>query len=64
LDNPSIVAKQIIHLAKTSSGLSVVSVIGGLQLIYNNNTIFACFSTAIASIDTALIFLILKCPLR
>ena len=36
LDNPSIVAKQIIHLAETSSGLSVVSVIGGLQLIYNN----------------------------
>jgi signal transduction histidine kinase len=36
LDNPSIVAKQIIDLAETSSGLSVVSVIGGLQLIYNN----------------------------
>ena len=36
LDNPSIVAKQIIHLAETSSGLSVVSVFGGLQLIYNN----------------------------
>jgi two-component system, OmpR family, sensor histidine kinase VicK len=36
LDNPSIVAKQIIHLAETSSGLSVVSLIGGLQLIYNN----------------------------
>ena len=36
LDNPSTVAKQIIHLAKTSSGLSVVSVIGGLQLIHNN----------------------------
>jgi two-component system, OmpR family, sensor histidine kinase VicK len=36
LDNPPIVAKQIIHLAETSSGLSVVSVIGGLRLIYNN----------------------------
>ena len=36
MDNPSIVAKQIIDLAETSSGLSVVSVIGGLQLIYNN----------------------------
>jgi len=36
LDNPPIVAKQIIHLAETSSGLSVVSVIGGLRLIYSN----------------------------
>jgi signal transduction histidine kinase len=36
LDNPSIVARQIFHLAETSSGLSVVSVFGGLQLIYNN----------------------------
>jgi hypothetical protein len=36
LDDPPIVAKQIIHLAETSSGLSVVSVIGGLRLIYNN----------------------------
>src|SRR5215207_6488362 len=36
LNNPSEVAKQIIHLVETSSGLSVVSVIGGLQLIYNN----------------------------
>jgi hypothetical protein len=36
LDNPSEVAKQIIYIAETSSGLSVVSVIGGLQLIYNN----------------------------
>ena len=36
LDNPPIVAKQIIHLAETSSGLSVVSPIGGLRLIYNN----------------------------
>jgi hypothetical protein len=36
LDNPSKVAEQIIHIAETSSGLSIVSVIGGLQLIYNN----------------------------
>jgi two-component system, OmpR family, sensor histidine kinase VicK len=36
LDNPSKVAKQIIRIAETSSGLSIVSVIGGLQLIYNN----------------------------
>jgi signal transduction histidine kinase len=36
LDKSSEVAKQIIHLAETSSGLSIVSVIGGLQLIYNN----------------------------
>jgi two-component system, OmpR family, sensor histidine kinase VicK len=36
LDDPSKVAKQIIHIAETSSDLSVVSVIGGLQLIYNN----------------------------
>src|SRR5215216_2264520 len=36
LDNPSIVARQIFHLAETSSGLTVVSLIGGLELIYNN----------------------------
>ena len=36
LDNPSKIAKQVIHLAETSSGLSIVSVIGGLRLIYNN----------------------------
>jgi signal transduction histidine kinase len=36
LDDHSKVAKQIIHIAETSSDLSVVSVIGGLQLIYNN----------------------------
>jgi two-component system, OmpR family, sensor histidine kinase VicK len=36
LGSPSIIAKQIIHLAETSSGLSVVSLIGGLELIYNN----------------------------
>jgi two-component system, OmpR family, sensor histidine kinase VicK len=36
LDNPSKIAKQILHIAKTSSGLSIVSVIGGLQLTYDN----------------------------
>lgn len=36
LDNPSKVAEQVIHIAETSSGLSIVSVIGGLRLIYNN----------------------------
>jgi signal transduction histidine kinase len=36
LNNPSGVAKQVIQIAKTSSGLSIVSVIGGLQLIYDN----------------------------
>jgi two-component system, OmpR family, sensor histidine kinase VicK len=36
LDAPSKVAKQAIHIAETSSSLSIVSVIGGLQLIYNN----------------------------
>jgi two-component system, OmpR family, sensor histidine kinase VicK len=36
LDNPSKIAEQVIHLAETSSGLSIVSVIGGLRLIYNN----------------------------
>jgi two-component system, OmpR family, sensor histidine kinase VicK len=36
LDNSSEAAKQIIHMAETSSGLSIVSVSGGLQLIYNN----------------------------
>jgi two-component system, OmpR family, sensor histidine kinase VicK len=36
LDTPSEVAKQVIHIAETSSSLSLVSVIGGLQLIYNN----------------------------
>jgi two-component system, OmpR family, sensor histidine kinase VicK len=30
------VVKQIIHLAESSSGLSIVSVSGGMQLIYNN----------------------------
>jgi two-component system, OmpR family, sensor histidine kinase VicK len=36
LDNPSKIAKQILDIAETSSGLSIVSVIGGLQLTYDN----------------------------
>jgi two-component system, OmpR family, sensor histidine kinase VicK len=36
LDNPSKIAEQILHIAETSSGLSIVSVIGGLQLTYDN----------------------------
>src|SRR5918999_123021 len=36
LDNPSKIAKQILHISETSSGLSIVSVIGGLQLTYDN----------------------------
>jgi two-component system sensor histidine kinase VicK len=36
LDTPSKVAKQVIHIAETSSDLSIVSLIGGLQLIYSN----------------------------
>jgi two-component system sensor histidine kinase VicK len=36
LNNPSLIAKQVIHIAETSSDLFIVSVIGGLQLIYNN----------------------------
>jgi two-component system, OmpR family, sensor histidine kinase VicK len=36
LNNPSQIAKQIRHIAKTSSDLSVVSVIGGMQLIHNH----------------------------
>jgi signal transduction histidine kinase len=36
LDTPSKVAKQVIHIAETSSDLSIVSFIGGLQLIYNH----------------------------
>jgi signal transduction histidine kinase len=36
LDNSSKIAKQILHIAETSSGLSIVSVIGGLQLTYDN----------------------------
>jgi hypothetical protein len=36
LDNPSKIAKQILHIAENSSGLSIVLVIGGLQLTYDN----------------------------
>jgi hypothetical protein len=36
LDTPSKVAKQVIHIAETSSDLYIVSLIGGLQLIYSN----------------------------
>jgi hypothetical protein len=36
LDNSADISKQITHLAETSSHLSIVSVTGGMQLIYNN----------------------------
>ena len=36
LDRNEDIIKQIIHLAESSSGLSIVSVSGGMQLIYNN----------------------------
>ena len=36
LDNPSQIDKQIRLIAETSSDLSIVSVIGGLELIHNN----------------------------
>ncbi|HZE78065.1 MAG TPA: HAMP domain-containing sensor histidine kinase [Nitrososphaeraceae archaeon] len=36
LDTTYEISKQVIHLAHTSSGLSIVSVSGGMQLIYNN----------------------------
>jgi two-component system, OmpR family, sensor histidine kinase VicK len=36
LDRNEDIIKQITHLAETSSGLSIVSVSGGMQLIYNN----------------------------
>jgi two-component system, OmpR family, sensor histidine kinase VicK len=36
LNNPSQIAKQIRHIAETSSDLSIVSVIGGMQLIHNH----------------------------
>ena len=36
LDTPYEISKQVMHLAHTSSGLSIVSVSGGMQLIYNN----------------------------
>ncbi len=36
LENPDEIFKQIIHLAETSTELSIVSSFGGMQLIYNN----------------------------
>src|SRR5437868_7997197 len=36
LDRNEDIIKQIRHLAESSSGLSIVSVSGGMQLIYNN----------------------------
>jgi len=36
LENPDEIVKQVIHLAETSNGLSIVSVSGGMQLIYNS----------------------------
>src|ERR1051325_8124148 len=36
LDRNEDIIKQITHLAESSSGLSIVSVSGGMQLIYNN----------------------------
>ena len=36
LDTPYEISKQVRHLAHTASGLSIVSVSGGMQLIYNN----------------------------
>ena len=36
LDKTENIIKQITHLVETSSGLSIVSVSGGMQLIYNN----------------------------
>jgi two-component system, OmpR family, sensor histidine kinase VicK len=36
LDKPEQIIKQITHLAESSSGLSIVSVSGGMQLVYNN----------------------------
>jgi hypothetical protein len=36
LNNSADISKQITHLAETSSDLSIVSVTGGMQLIYNN----------------------------
>ncbi|MGA8484542.1 MAG: HAMP domain-containing sensor histidine kinase, partial [Nitrososphaeraceae archaeon] len=36
IDNRDDIAKQIIHLAENSSGLSILSNYGGMQLIYNN----------------------------
>ena len=36
LESPDEIFKQIIHLGETSTGLSIVSSFGGMQLIYNN----------------------------
>ncbi len=36
LENPEEIVKQVIHLAETSNGLSIVSVSGGMELIYNS----------------------------
>jgi two-component system, OmpR family, sensor histidine kinase VicK len=36
LENHDEIFKQIVHLAETSTGLSIVSSFGGMQLIYNN----------------------------
>lgn len=36
LDKPEQIIKQITHLAESSSGLCIVSVSGGMQLVYNN----------------------------
>jgi two-component system sensor histidine kinase VicK len=36
LENPDEIVKQVIHLAETSKGLSIVSVSGGMELIYNS----------------------------
>jgi signal transduction histidine kinase len=36
LENPDEIVKQVIHLAETSNGLSIVSVSGGMELIYNS----------------------------
>jgi two-component system, OmpR family, sensor histidine kinase VicK len=36
LENRDEIFKQIVHLAETSTGLSIVSSFGGMQLIYNN----------------------------
>jgi two-component system, OmpR family, sensor histidine kinase VicK len=36
LESPEEISNQVIHLAETSSGISIASVTGGMQLIYNN----------------------------
>jgi signal transduction histidine kinase len=41
LENPDEIVKQVIHLAETSNGLSIVSVSGGMELI--NNSFFDLF---------------------